>query len=171
MSQQSEDNKEQPQPQPQPSFLDNILFRNVCPTDLSAIYNLEKASYPKNEAASKSQIQYRQHHAAPFFRCAVYIPPEELEQYPIPGISKNGIAAATNQKYNASLKEIGTIIGFVTATRCSYPFTEKSMSTHEPNGNLLAIHSVVVDKKYQNMGIGTGSIPAVGAHDKFCRPS
>ncbi len=62
------------------SIFNNILFRNVCPTDLPAIYNLERASYPKDEAAPKSQLQYRQHHAAPFFRCAVYIPPEHLGQ-------------------------------------------------------------------------------------------
>lgn len=172
---QSEDNNGQPetepepQPQPQPSLLENILFRNVCPTDLPAIYNLERSSYPKNEAASKSQIQYRQHHAAPFFRCAVYIPPEELGSRSIggencsgPGVTNKSISAITNQNHSTkscrSLKEIGTIIGFVTATRCSYPFTEKSMSTHEPNGNILAIHSVVVEEKYRNMGIGQAMV-------------
>mmetsp|Transcript_10556 Transcript_10556/g.19703 ORF Transcript_10556/g.19703 Transcript_10556/m.19703 type:complete len:666 (-) Transcript_10556:147-2144(-) len=57
-----------------------ILFRNVCPTDLTQIYSLEKASYPPDEAASRKQIQYRQHHAATFFRCAVLIQQNKSEQ-------------------------------------------------------------------------------------------
>lgn len=65
-----------------------ILFRNVCPTDLTQIYSLEKASYPPDEAASRKQIQYRQHHAATFFRCAVLIkqerPDKDLQQDLIP---------------------------------------------------------------------------------------
>jgi predicted PhzF superfamily epimerase YddE/YHI9/ribosomal protein S18 acetylase RimI-like enzyme len=189
------------------SIFNNILFRNVCPTDLPAIYNLERASYPKDEAAPKSQLQYRQHHAAPFFRCAVYIPPEHLVQEQVDVTAKvktsggaeveagvgektetdtgaeqrqqkrsekeqehnnsdsTGINTSTNTNTNTntnakhlnpnrnSLNEIGIIIGFITATRC-HSFTEKSMKTHDPSGSLLAIHSVVIDKKFQNQGIG-----------------
>jgi len=53
------------------SILDSIKFRRVRPTDIPECYRLEKSSYPSDEAASKSALQYRQHHAERFFRCAV----------------------------------------------------------------------------------------------------
>ncbi len=192
------------------TYSSNIFFRHVCPTDLPKIYNLERSSYPKDEAASKSQIQYRQHHAAPFFRCAVHIPNEEKgvletttaaattaavtatttkvgqvsekESGGTRGISKNerilqefenqpsisnnnnnnNILTTTSMttdltKARNSLNEIGTVIGFITATRCT-DFTEESMKTHNPNGNLLAIHSVVIEEQYRNKGIGKSMI-------------
>lgn len=184
------------------SILQNIIFRDVCPTDLPTIYKLERASYPKDEAASKSQIQYRQHHAALFFRCAVYIAPQtpQLEDVSVAmdeddeaaNNNSNSYNSASNNNYDTnfnnsntsngddndyddstlnsndeknsksikpmgamgnSINGIGTVIGFITATRCSN-FTAKSMSTHDPNGNLLAVHSLVVQKEYRNLGIG-----------------
>ncbi len=124
----------------------NFLFRNVCPTDLAEIIALEKESYPKDEAASRSQLQYRQHHAASFFRCAVIMDED----------NKRTTASAdiNNMDSNStSLNGIGQLIGFVTATRC-HSFDEESMKVHDPMGKLLAIHSVVVKKEYRNHGIG-----------------
>lgn len=123
--------------------LPTVLYRNVCPTDLPAIYALEKASYPSDEAASRSQLQYRQHHAASFFRCAIKvdIASEEKDEGTI--VEKNV----------DSLRGMGEIIGYVTATRC-HQFTEESMKVHHPNGSLLAIHSVVVDENYRRQGTG-----------------
>lgn len=123
--------------------LPTVLYRNVCPTDLPAIYALEKASYPSDEASSRSQLQYRQHHAASFFRCAIKvdIASEEKDEGTI--VEKNV----------DSLRGMGEIIGYVTATRC-HQFTEESMKVHHPNGSLLAIHSVVVDENYRRQGTG-----------------
>lgn len=122
-----------------------VLYRNVCPTDLPAIYSLEKASYPSDEAASRSQLQYRQHHAPSFFRCAIKIDsiPEGKEE------DENAMV----EKNVDSLRGMGEIIGYVTATRC-HQFTEESMKVHHPNGSLLAIHSVVVDENYRRQGTG-----------------
>lgn len=126
-----------------------LFYRNVCPTDLAQIYNLERQSYPADEAASRSKLQYRQHHAAAFFRCAVRI-----------GNEARGTATTPEKHYSYrndpvqnSLNGIGDIVGFVTATRC-HAFTEESMEVHHPSGPLLAIHSVVVDPAYRNLGYG-----------------
>lgn len=123
--------------------LPTVLYRNVCPTDLPAIYALEKASYPSDEAASRSQLQYRQHHAAAFFRCAIKVDIASEEK-------DEGIVVEKNVD---SLRGMGEIIGYVTATRC-HQFTEESMKVHHPNGSLLAIHSVVVDENYRRQGTG-----------------
>uniref|UniRef100_A0A7S3QJF7 N-acetyltransferase domain-containing protein n=1 Tax=Chaetoceros debilis TaxID=122233 RepID=A0A7S3QJF7_9STRA len=132
----------------------DIIFRNVCPTDLAYIYALEKASYPADEAASRSQLQYRQHHAAAFFRCAVVLDSKNTE-----GI-ENRITASHDadlinvEANRTSLNGMGEIIGFITASRCR-SFDEESMKTHDPTGKLLAIHSVVVNEKYRKRGIGS----------------
>jgi len=46
------------------------------------------------------------------------------------------------------------IVGFICSTRC-FSFTHTSMSTHEPLGSTLAIHSVVVRENYRLRNIGT----------------
>lgn len=46
------------------------------------------------------------------------------------------------------------IVGYICATRCN-EFTEESMSTHDPTGSILAIHSVVVDAPYRRQGIAS----------------
>jgi PhzF family phenazine biosynthesis protein len=134
-----------PEAQPAEQQPPTVLYRNVCPTDLPAIYALEKASYPSDEAASRSQLQYRQHHAASFFRCAIKI--DSVSD------GKAEDEEMTVEKNVDSLRGMGEIIGYVTATRC-HQFTEESMKVHHPNGSLLAIHSVVVDENYRRQGTG-----------------
>lgn len=135
---------EAPEPhQPEPT----ILYRNVCPTDLPAIYTLEKASYPSDEAASKAKLQYRQHHAASFFRCAIKIDMSSTQN------DKGEDEEMNIENHVDSLRGMGEIIGYVCATRC-HQFTEESMKVHQPNGSFLAIHSVVVDERYRRQGTG-----------------
>jgi len=168
-------------PPEQPSDTEPLLlFRNVCPTDLARIYALEKASYPPDENATRSQIQYRQHHAASFFRCAVLLDPqsslhENIQDSTNDIVSGSSFDNSTNLNTNTitstssndtntistivednrnSLNGIGQIIGFITATRC-HTFDEESMKTHDPSGKVLAIHSVVVDKAYRSKGLGS----------------
>ena len=57
----------------------------------------------------------------------------------------------------------GIIIGFVCSTRCA-AFTHESMSTHQADGPLLAIHSVVVDAAYRRQGIATRMLKAYIQH-------
>jgi len=154
---------EPPPPPPLPPTPEPIiLFRNVCPTDLNQIYTLEKDSYPADEKASRAQLQYRQHHAAAFFRCAVMLDPTASHASDLARSTswkaQDGSGPATyttNHEDNRnSLNGIGKIIGFVTGTRCR-TFDKESMRTHNPAGKLLAIHSVVVSEEYRKKGIGT----------------
>ena len=107
-------------------ILSRIHFRTVSPTDVPTCYEIEKSSYPADEAASKSALQYRQHHAAPYFRCAV-LGDEDEET---------------------------TIVGYICSTRCR-DFVHESMSIHDPSGPVLAVHSVVVAEQYRGKGIAT----------------
>lgn len=47
-----------------------LSFRECRPEDLEICFEIEKASYPADEAASSQGLLYRQTHAKPFFRCA-----------------------------------------------------------------------------------------------------
>ena len=133
------------------------LFRfQVTPTDLPKCYTIESGSYPPDEAASLESLQYRQHHAAPYFRCAALL-----------GVDEEAAATAKQQQQQQqqtqkadptdSMKMTGEIVGFVTGTRCS-AFDVASMAVHDPHGSMLAIHSVVVSEQYRRMGIGSAML-------------
>lgn len=107
-------------------LIERVQFRIVRPTDIPECAKLEKASYPDDEAASKSTLQYRQHHAARFFRCAVLGEEDDHD----------------------------LVIGYICSTRCRQ-FEHESMATHIPDGPILAIHSVVVGDEYRHQGIAT----------------
>ena len=107
----------------------------MAPTDLPRCYTIESDSYPPDEAASLEALQYRQHHAAQYFRCAVVLPPSSVDNP------------------TDSMKMSGEIVGFVTGTRCS-AFDVDSMTVHDPNGSMLAIHSVVVAERHRHQGVG-----------------
>ncbi|KAL7556846.1 hypothetical protein ACA910_016320 [Epithemia clementina (nom. ined.)] len=114
-----------------PIQLEQLRFREVVPTDLPACVALEQASYPEDEAASKTTLQYRQHQAAPYFCCAVM-----------------DSAGGTDHEAGEIL------VGYVCSTRCN-SFTGDSMTTHEATGQMLAIHSVVVPHEYRRQGVAT----------------
>jgi len=145
-----------------------VRFRTVRPTDIPACYKLERSNYPRDEAATKSMLQYRQHHAAPYFRCAV------LKSKPAPsGEQTDGALPPTlppplaiqDEEDRDDLDDADDddddqntlLLGFVCSTRCK-EFTEESMSTHVSDGPLLAIHSVVVAPEYQRQGIATAML-------------
>ncbi len=137
------------------SLLSRIIFRRVLPTDVSLCFQIESASYPEDEAASKAKLQYRQHHAAPFFRCAFLVGDE--------GDNSEGRTCASSsisyqgQSMHPSATLRGTIIGFVCATRC-HSFTAEAMKVHDAAGKILAIHSVVVDERYRNHGVASAML-------------
>jgi predicted PhzF superfamily epimerase YddE/YHI9/ribosomal protein S18 acetylase RimI-like enzyme len=106
-----------------------LTFRKVCPTDMLTVHTIEKSSYPSDEAASKSSLQYRQHHAAPYFRCAVL---DEHGEFP-------------------------QVIGYICSTRTT-AFTAQSMSQHDSAGPILAMHSVAVQEPYRRKGIATSML-------------
>ncbi|KAG7397328.1 hypothetical protein PHYBOEH_000910 [Phytophthora boehmeriae] len=91
--------------------------------DIRRVAAMEAASYPADEAATESGIRFRQKNAGAFFWVAY--------------LADNG----------------DTPIGFVNGTLTTHgELTDESMSEHEPEGDLLCIHSVVVDKAYRRRG-------------------
>lgn len=122
-----------------------IRYAMVRPVDIPSCVEIEKASYPPTEAASKSSLQYRQHHAAPYFRCAF--------------AGNETMDGSVNANVRASIADDEDIdvIGFICATRC-HEFTHESMTTHHAEGPLLAIHSVVVTEEHRNKGVATAML-------------
>mmetsp|Transcript_32990 Transcript_32990/g.54474 ORF Transcript_32990/g.54474 Transcript_32990/m.54474 type:complete len:614 (+) Transcript_32990:264-2105(+) len=122
------------------SLMDRITFRQVTPADIPACYAIETASYDKDTAASKSSLQYRQHHAEQYFRCAV-------------------LEAADDDEDD----EDEVVVGFICATRrrtSTSSTTDNNNPTtttekHETTGSLLVIHSVVVSERFRHLGIAT----------------
>lgn len=154
----------------------SVRFRQVRPTDIPVCYELEATSYPEDEAASKAKLQYRQHHAARYFRCAVLgrrrtsssssttgDKRREQRQQPCednePGDNNNicsrrsgGVVVGDDDEDDTDSER--ELVGFICATRCRQ-FRAESMSTHVPDGELLAIHSVVIKPQYRRRGLAT----------------
>eukprot|EP00538_Stauroneis_constricta_P006183 CAMPEP_0119551902 /NCGR_PEP_ID=MMETSP1352-20130426/5031_1 /TAXON_ID=265584 /ORGANISM="Stauroneis constricta, Strain CCMP1120" /LENGTH=732 /DNA_ID=CAMNT_0007598027 /DNA_START=291 /DNA_END=2489 /DNA_ORIENTATION=- len=79
--------------------VEDIKYRHVHPTDVRTCLELEQSWKPPNESSSKNDLQYRQHHAARFFRCAIYY--DEHDDHDHHGED-----------------DPSHIIGFICATRC-----------------------------------------------------
>jgi len=136
------------------SILDRIIFRNVTPTDVPRCFEIESSSYPDDEAASKSSLQYRQHHAAQYFRCAFLINDGRASSDGCVTKTSIGEVSYQGQDRRISSTVRGRIVGFVCSTRCD-SFTAESMTTHVATGRYLAVHSVVVDEKYRGLGVAS----------------
>mmetsp|Transcript_36126 Transcript_36126/g.77036 ORF Transcript_36126/g.77036 Transcript_36126/m.77036 type:complete len:597 (+) Transcript_36126:106-1896(+) len=141
------------------ALLNRILFRSVQPTDIPRCHQIEAASYPEDEAASKSTLQYRQHHAAPFFRCAFLVGDFENPGSGTPGGTTSASSSISYQGQSVNLGATlrGTIIGFICSTRCK-SFAAEAMKVHDASGKILAIHSVVVEKQYRNCGVASAML-------------
>ena len=121
-------------------FLSNIEYRIASPTDILRCVEMVKKDPTPNELlfASKNELQYRQHHAARYFRCAVYQDDENHE---------NGE---------------DRIIGFITAIRVKKRIEnddelERALAIicpHDSSGPILAIRSVIIAEEYRNKGLG-----------------
>lgn len=137
-------------------LISRIIFRSVQPTDIPRCHQIEAASYPDDEAASKSTLQYRQHHAAKFFRCAFLVGDSGNPGSGSPGGTTSASSSISYQgrSMNPAATLRGTIIGFICSTRCK-SFTAEAMKTHDSAGKTLAIHSVVVEERYRNCGVAS----------------
>ena len=138
------------------NILSRVIFRTVQPTDVSRCYQIESMSYPEDEAASKSMLQYRQHHAFPFFRCAFLIGDGESSGGGTTSASSY-ISHQGRTSFNPTMTLCGEIIGFVCSTRCN-SLTAEAMRSHDATGKILAIHSVVVDERYRNQGVASAML-------------
>lgn len=115
-------------------MMSRVKYRRATPTDVLPCFELEKAAYSPEEKPSKNELQYRQHHAASYFRVAV--------------VEEDG-----NEEEDES-----TIVGFVCSTRCD-PLEEDTISmSHKHNGQLLIIHTIVVKEEYRRQGLGSAML-------------
>lgn len=95
---------------------------------------VERASYPEDEAASPESLAFRQANAGEFF----------LEARLTSG---EGIA--------------GEMVGFVCGTCCpGSELSHETMSLHDPAGPTLCIHSVVVAERFRRRGYATTMLKA-----------
>jgi predicted PhzF superfamily epimerase YddE/YHI9 len=125
-----------------PFLMKHMTYRKATPTDILKCVALERSAYPPTIAASKNVLQYRQHYAAPYFRCAVF-------------------------KDEDNENDQDLIIGFISGTRVS-PTTLAnttgddyilSPSTqHDHSGSILIIQSLVIRKEYRDQGLGNGML-------------
>ncbi|GLD98977.1 hypothetical protein PINS_up007695 [Pythium insidiosum] len=92
-------------------------------SDVTRVIAMEAASYPADEAADAAKIRFRLQQAPAFFRIARLAPDN-------------------------------TLVGFVNATLSTeQTLTEHAMSTHDADGALLCIHSVVIDSAFRRRGL------------------
>jgi PhzF family phenazine biosynthesis protein len=123
-------------------FLSHLEYRKASPTDILKCVEIVKAStiifnQPIVGVSSKNALQYRQHHAAPYFRCAIY-GYEGQEEH-----------------------DEDHIIGFVTGLRLPRIESDNDLITsrpHDPTGPILAIRSVVIREEYRDRGVGLAMI-------------
>ncbi|GAA5909958.1 hypothetical protein JCM6882_008412 [Rhodosporidiobolus microsporus] len=105
----------------------NVQYDLVKAEDIPRAFEIETAGFPEDEAASLSSLENRQWNAGDFFLGA-YLPSEPRQ-----------------------------LIGYTCATLTPSPtLTHDSMSTHDPAGGYVAIHSVCVDGAYLRKGVASG---------------
>ncbi|KAA8491598.1 Polyamine N-acetyltransferase 1 [Porphyridium purpureum] len=106
-----------------------LRFGSVTDADLPRIKALEAASYPADEAASEERLEFRLRAAPQWFRKAEWVSDE-------PGVAPR-------------------LIGYVVGTQSAGELTEASMASHDPIGDLLCVHSVVVDATFRRQGVAS----------------
>ncbi|KAG2454440.1 hypothetical protein HYH02_001459 [Chlamydomonas schloesseri] len=111
-----------------------VFFAPVQPEQLDRIHALEEASYPADEAATYEKLKFRIENASNVFLVALSAPEGAGEPQ---------------------------VVGFVCGTQTRAPkLTHESMSTHDADGSLLCIHSVVVDPALRRRGLATRMLRA-----------
>lgn len=109
--------------------------------------NLE---YPESEAASLKNLVFRQD-AAPDLFLGCYLRKDEPQNdSPIPSPSANN--PNTSITSSSSLE----LVGYIVSTLVSGDhLTHSSMSSHNPSGDAVCIHSVCVSTAFQRRGVAT----------------
>lgn len=124
-------------------IISRLKFRTVQPVDIPRCHQLEQSSYPPEDQASKSTLQHRQHHAAPFFRCVLLKKQSEvLQDDVLAGLNLNNSKEGegddlTRQSSNDEAchhvhhSNHNHLIGYVCGTRCHdfAPATQLKTST------------------------------------------
>mmetsp|Transcript_6981 Transcript_6981/g.17516 ORF Transcript_6981/g.17516 Transcript_6981/m.17516 type:complete len:390 (-) Transcript_6981:256-1425(-) len=128
-------------------FLSRIQFRKASPTDILRCVEMVKKE-PRSRGmlfVSKNDLEYRQHFAANYYRCAVLQDDEhENDEDKIIGFITGIRLGVAGQDED----ELGDAVG--DALIRTVP--------HDPNGPVLFIRSVIVGEEYRNKGVGKAMI-------------
>ena len=121
--------------------------------DLARVTTLERASYPVDEAASAARLEMRQREAGDYFMVARAV-----------GLSDDAFDDAEEDEDDADADaaldaDARSIVGYVCGTLASGDVLDEStMATHDPSGDVLAIHSVCVDARFRRRGVGESAL-------------
>lgn len=118
---------------------------------------MERASYPADEAASAVSLEMRQREAGEFFMVARAV--DSMDSSGLEGArasDASGTAAAERAALDADAR---SIVGYVCGTLASGDVLDEStMSSHDPSGDVLAIHSVCVDERFRRRGVAASAL-------------
>ncbi|PNH04495.1 putative N-acetyltransferase C9.02c [Tetrabaena socialis] len=124
-----------------------VFFGPVQPEQLDRIHALEAESYPEDEAATYDKLKFRIQNAADVFLVAMRS---------ADGGGEAGAAGAVSDP---------EVVGYVCGTCTSAGrLTHESMAAHEPEGDLLCVHSVVVEAGLRRRGLATRLLRAYTAY-------
>ena len=126
---------------------DTLFFRPCASEDLPRVTEMEANSYPPDEKASAENLEFRQRNANEFF---------------LVWLKKS--APPFTEFVDACESQGDRLVSYVCGTLTNRnTLTHESMSSHDPDGNVLCIHSVVCDGSARREGIGTKTLRA------YCR--
>ena len=135
----------------------SIRFERCRREDLARVTTMERASYPADEAASAVSLEMRQREAGEFFMVARAV--DSMDSSGLEGArasNASGTAAAEHAALDADAR---SIVGYVCGTLASGDVLDEStMSSHDPSGDVLAIHSVCVDERFRRRGVAASAL-------------
>ncbi|KAF0436891.1 acyl-CoA N-acyltransferase [Gigaspora margarita] len=112
------------------SFVNSLTFKNVNESDVERAFQLELEGFPPEEAFTIERYRYIQSVAPDLF-----------------------LGAYSSDSSSTSFSKL-LLIGTIMSTLADAPkFTKESMSSHNPFGKTVCIHTVCVDKQYRGRGI------------------
>ncbi|KAI8472845.1 MAG: acyl-CoA N-acyltransferase [Monoraphidium minutum] len=132
-----------------------LFFRGPAIGDLDEIYAIEAASYPEDEAATREKLEYRIRNAPEVFLVCISSGGDAS------GSSGGGGDAAGGANGAGRAAAQDEIVGYACGT-CSgaAALTHESMSTHQPGGRLLCIHSVAIAAPHRRRGVASRLLAA-----------
>ena len=153
-----------PSPSPSPSTTTttrggvSIRFERCRREDLARVTTMERASYPADEAASAMRLEMRQREAGEFFMVARAV--DSMDSSVLEDARASDASGTAAAAERAALDaDARSIVGYVCGTLASGDVLDEStMSSHDPSGDVLAIHSVCVDERFRRRGVAASAL-------------
>jgi hypothetical protein len=157
----------------------DVFFRPAEIGDLDAVAELERAGYPTDEAASREALEFRLRNGAlESPRRRARRPPSRRSRAHRPAAAPGQFLAAVRAGAGGADALVGYVCGTLAA---GPPLTHASMSTHDPDGSLLCVHSVCVATPERRRGLATrllraylpfaqATTPALAEVRLLCKP-